>query len=119
MRIEPGIDALQFEKGADHKPRADEKYVARATSRPTTILREKPPLARPSLRLGAAQNDHYVWTGSAPRRRHAEDCGGHEARDYSEDQHSRINSDRIEAREMRWSDGQQFVEFEPGYAETA
>ena len=28
MRIEPGIDALQFEKGADHKSRADEKYVS-------------------------------------------------------------------------------------------
>src|SRR5437762_14365614 len=119
MRIEPGIDALQFEKGADHESGADDKYVSERHFEADDDLARETAAGEAFAPAGAAQNDHYVWTGSAPRRRHAEDCGGHEARDYSEDQHSRINSDRIEAREMRRNDGQQFVNSEPGYAETA
>ena len=68
---------------------------------------------------GAAQNDHHVRTSRAPRGRQTEDGSGGEARNYSEDQHRRIDADGIETREIRRSDGEQFVNSEPGNGEAA
>lgn len=119
MRIEPGIDALQFEKAADHKSRADQEYVCEGDFEADDDFAREATAGEGFTAARAAQNDHHIWASRAPCRRQTKDGSGYEARNYSEDQHGRINSNRIEAREMRGSDGEQFVNSDPRDAEAA
>ncbi len=76
MRIEPGIDALQFEKAADHKTRSDEEYISKSDFEADYNFARETAAGEAFATASTAENDHYVWTSCAPRRREAEDrCG--------------------------------------------
>src|SRR6266446_6361374 len=116
VRIEPGIDTLQFEKAADHKSRADEEYIRESDFETDNDFARETSGGEAFTAAGAAQNDHHVRTSHAPSGREAEDCCGDETRGHCEDQHGRINANGIEAREMCRCDSKQFVNSEPGDA---
>ena len=117
VRIEAGVDALQFQEAAEHQARSDQQHEGKGHLGHHHEVAQQPCTAERRIAAAGAQQRRDAGPRGADCRRQSEQRGRHQRRQRGEPQYGGIDSNSVQARQAGGRNGAQFVDAHPRQAQ--